>query len=346
MAAEATQGTISVKRAASFSRKNLRMTAGEAIKRLAENDARLTTCDLSNSAVLQMKANELMPKLGEALANNTVCTELNLASCGIDDASCEHLGTALQRNSTLTLLNLEGNKVHNDGAIALANGLAVNKGLLTLNLLNQTGARYGDQTLQAYLNMFDTNVTLLKIVWRLESRKSFSLTKMLTRNNDIDRRIKAGKEYAELLPEGVVYQGAPLTASKSDENSDAVAPRTSGRKSATTPAQAKVEAIKRELELLDAEHVEAIAALEAEFDKKVEQLKAESEATAAPAPEMHKKWSNPLFFSEVAARPRTAAHEELERRDSGLGISKFMPHVQVEGYEQLMPHHFLVAQNN
>ena len=28
-----------------------------------------------------------------------------------------------------------------------------------------------------YLAMFETNVTLLKIVWRLESRQSFRLTK-------------------------------------------------------------------------------------------------------------------------------------------------------------------------
>ena len=45
-------------------------------------------------------------------------------------------------------------------------------------------------------------MTLLKIVWRLESRQSFRLTKLLTRNNDIDRRIKSGKEYESLMPEG------------------------------------------------------------------------------------------------------------------------------------------------
>lgn len=35
--------------------------------------------------------------------------------------------------------------------------------------------------------MFETNTTLLKINWRLESRKSFALNKMITRNNEIDR---------------------------------------------------------------------------------------------------------------------------------------------------------------
>lgn len=119
------------------------MTAGEAIKRLAENDPELKSCDLSNSAVLQMKSNELMPQLADALARNTVCTELNLMGCGIDDAACEHLGRALQLNATLTALNLEGNRVNNDGAIAIAKGLTMNKTLQTLNLLNQAGARYG-----------------------------------------------------------------------------------------------------------------------------------------------------------------------------------------------------------
>eukprot|EP00966_Prymnesium_polylepis_P256450 5924496-Prymnesium_polylepis.1 len=255
MASEAAPAaTPTVRRTASFSRKNLKMTASDAIKKLTENVPSFATCDLSSNAVLQMKGKELLPQLATALAGNTVCTELNLTDCGIDDAGCEHLGKALESNKTLTHLNLEKNKVHNDGAIALAKGLAVNTGMVQLNLMNQTGARYGvprppvaravvgpplradracplwgpprdracfpvaralalwprpqcsshrttgrwlracaagDSTLTAYLDMFNSNVTLLKIVWRLESRQSFRLTKMLTRNNDIDRRIKA-----------------------------------------------------------------------------------------------------------------------------------------------------------
>ena len=71
---------------------------------------------------------------------------------------------------------------------------------MQLNLLNQKGSRFGDATLHAFDDMFNTNVTLLKIIWRLESRQSFRLTKMLTRNNDIDRRIKTSKEYESLMP--------------------------------------------------------------------------------------------------------------------------------------------------
>ena len=133
----------------------------------------------------------------------TVCPrqELNLSSCNISDQMCADLAKALETNETLVHLNLEDNKVGNDGATALANALTHNRMLMQLNLLNQKGSRFGDATLHAFDDMFAANVTLLKIIWRLESRQSFRLTKMLTRNNDIDRRIKAGRDYADLLPE-------------------------------------------------------------------------------------------------------------------------------------------------
>lgn len=119
------------------------LTPGLAIERLKANDPTLTTVDLSNNAVLQMKGKELFPQLGEALANNTVCQELILVGCMVNDFACEQLGEALKKNSTLVVLNLENNNVGNDGAIAIARSLAVNRGLLLLNLLNQKGARYG-----------------------------------------------------------------------------------------------------------------------------------------------------------------------------------------------------------
>ena len=180
------------------------------------------------------------------------------------------------------MLNLEGNQVHGDGAIALAKGLAANKGLQQLNLLNQTGARYGDPTLTAFLQMFDTNVTLLKITWRLESRQSFRLNKLLVRNNDIDRRIKAGKEYAELLPEG-----ATTTASTTPHATPAPQPPVSmkpppvratsstARASTSEPsAGANGKTLSDKLAALELEEQRAIAALKAEFTAKTAALKA------------------------------------------------------------------------
>ena len=49
------------------------LTATAAIEKLGSNDPSLITCDLSKNAVLQMKGGELIPKLGAALARNTVC---------------------------------------------------------------------------------------------------------------------------------------------------------------------------------------------------------------------------------------------------------------------------------
>ena len=179
------------------------LTPATAIERLSANDPTLTTCDLRNSAVLQMKGPELIPKLAAAIERNTVCTELNLAGCNINDELCATLAKGLAKNRAIVNLDLQENKIGNEGAPSLANSLAGNPILMQINLFAQKGTKFGDASLHAFTSMFDTNVTLLKIVWRLDSRQSFRLTKMLTRNNDIDRRIKAGKDYADLLPEGV-----------------------------------------------------------------------------------------------------------------------------------------------
>jgi hypothetical protein len=80
------------------------------------------------------------------------------------------------------------NRINNDGGAALAKGIANNTTLVEINLMNQP-SRWGDGCLDAFLAMFDTNITLLKINWRLESRKSFALNKMITRNNEIDRYV-------------------------------------------------------------------------------------------------------------------------------------------------------------
>lgn len=109
------------------------------------------------------------------------------------------LAEGLAANTSITVLDLQKNRINNDGGTALAKGIANNKSLLEINLMNQVG-RWGDQCLDAFLAMFETNITLLKITWRLESRKSFALNKMITRNNEIDRRKKNGMDYQDLLP--------------------------------------------------------------------------------------------------------------------------------------------------
>jgi len=192
------------------------LTPTEAIQRLADNDQTLTKVDLSKNAVLQMKGGELIPKLAAALAHNRYCQELVLSDCNLGDQMAADLASALKTNNTLVHLDLQENKIKDEGATALANALAQNRTLMQLNLLNQKGSRFGDATLHAFGDMFDTNITLLKIVWRLESRQSFALNKKIVRNNDIDRRIKANRDYADLLPEKAQPISEELVAQRTE----------------------------------------------------------------------------------------------------------------------------------
>ena len=204
-----------------------KLTPGVAIERLAANDPTLKNCDLSKNAVLQMKGPELIPQLAVALASNTHCMELNLADCNITDQTVAPLGEALAKNKGLVNLTLSDNKIGNDGGASLASGIASNQTLMQLDLFGQKGTKFGDATLHAFTTMFDKNITLLKIVWRLESRQSFRLTKMLTRNNEIDRRIKDRRDYGDLLPDGVTPLSAALVEQRNATGFSVGTPRTS-----------------------------------------------------------------------------------------------------------------------
>lgn len=206
------------------------LSPGEAIDRLRADDATLKVCDLSGNAVVQMRFHEILPALTEALAANRCCEELNLGGCALDDEACVHVAAALRKNATLTKLGLQHNRINNEGAVHLARALCTNRGLAELNLLGQKGpqAAYGDATLAEYLAVFETNVSLRKIVWRLDSRQSFRLTKMLTRNCDIERRRRAGIEYEHLIPPGaerLLPRGRPLPAAPPSQTTSGQSPR-------------------------------------------------------------------------------------------------------------------------
>ncbi len=88
---------------------------------------------------------------------------------------------------------MEKNKISNEGATALANSLKFNKRLVELNLLGQPN-QFGDACLEMFIELFDYNVTLTKIIWRLDSRKSFSINKLIVRNNTIFKWLQEGKD--------------------------------------------------------------------------------------------------------------------------------------------------------
>merc|ERR1711879_1072647 len=127
--------------------------------------------------------------------------KLVLQECEIVDSGCEVLAEILKENHTLVELHLEKNKITSVGAIALADALRFNKGLRTLNLMQQSVTNFGEETLEHFITMFSDNITLTKIMWRLQSRKSFMLNKLQTRNVEIKKRQDKGEDFTAFLPD-------------------------------------------------------------------------------------------------------------------------------------------------
>jgi hypothetical protein len=177
-------------------------TVASIVKQL-ESGVELQQVNVTNNATMQMRPAESMAMLKAALKQNDSVKVLVLRHCGLNDAAAAEIGALLAENQTLQELDLENNNISAAGAIAIANGLRANVGLRQLNMLNQQGAgAFGEACLEKYQEMLGTNVTLTKILWRLQSRKSFALTKLITRNVEIWRRIAAGRgDYVDILPD-------------------------------------------------------------------------------------------------------------------------------------------------
>jgi len=156
----------------------------------------------------------------------------------------------LAANKGLNLLVLEKNKIGSAGAEAIANALKSNTTLNELNLLGNK--EFGEQCLFGWIGCFEYNVTLTKIVWRLNSRQSFSINKCIARNVEIQKKLKEGKIVDNLLPAHcvAVTRSSPVAEHKSPateqppqkENVAAEVPKAEKEKEATvekTPAKEK-----------------------------------------------------------------------------------------------------------
>jgi len=177
-------------------------TVASIVKQL-ESGVELQELNLTNNAGVQMRPAESMATLSAALKQHDSVRVLVLRHCGLNDAAAAEIGALLAANQTLEEVDLEHNNISSVGAIAIAEGLKANTGLRQINMLHQQGAgAFGEACLERYQEMLGTNITLTKILWRLQSRKSFALTKLITRNVEIWRRIAAGRgDYVDMLPD-------------------------------------------------------------------------------------------------------------------------------------------------
>jgi len=172
------------------------------IQQLESDEASLAELDLSDNSSYKMKSLEYTKKIGEALKTNTNCKKLVLKGLEIDDQGVSVIADALSVNKGITTLILEKNKIGSAGGEAIANGLKQNTTLTELNLLGNK--EFGEQCLFSWINCFEYNITLTKIIWRLNSRQSFSINKCIARNVEIQKKIKEGKNVDNLLPKHVV----------------------------------------------------------------------------------------------------------------------------------------------
>ncbi|CAK9045930.1 unnamed protein product [Durusdinium trenchii] len=173
-------------------------TATQIIESVASN-APGETLDLTKNASFCMKSLENTIALSEALKKNTVIKTLVLRECEITDAGAEALGQALAENQTIEDLDLQQNHLSNAGVISLANGLRSNRSVKTLNLMTQNH-KLSEDALEGFINMFQSNVTLTKLMWKVDSRRAWELSKLITRNVEIAHRARTGGDADSLAP--------------------------------------------------------------------------------------------------------------------------------------------------
>jgi len=149
-----------------------------------------------------MKQADYSKQLAEALHTNNNLKRLTLSKLNLTDQSVTLIGDALKVNRSITYLDLSNNKFGNVGLIAISEALKENNILIELSVIGQSQP-FGEAALQKMTEMFEYNVILQKINWRLHSRQSFALNKLISRNVDINRRIAAGQkleDYINLVP--------------------------------------------------------------------------------------------------------------------------------------------------
>jgi len=177
-----------------------KLRPAEAVERLNNNDETLTGLDLTGNATFDMKSGQYTEQVGNALRTNTHLTRLSLGNLSINDNTVLHICEALRVNHTLKELDLSNNKFGTDGLIALSEALCQNHTLVQLNVIGQS-KDFGEPAMFKIIELFEHNTTLTNIIWRLHSRQSFTINRLIVRNKEIERRKESGLPYDDLDPE-------------------------------------------------------------------------------------------------------------------------------------------------
>jgi hypothetical protein len=316
------------------------LSASKAVEYLKANAADFTSLDLSGSFTLTP---EQACAIAEALEVNTHVTELHLRSVRLTNVFAAAAAKMLRVNHTLRLLDLEDNKIDSDGIEEIGAALAENRGLIEMTLLKNREP--GEKALSVLIRSFDSNTTLQRINWRLTSRQSFALTKLLSRNVEILRRKEAGLDYSdidpiarrekdkELLANAASSPALRRRAEDSPKSSPGLAPRRAASNLSAEVATADEEAEAEAKRVADEQEAAATAAAaatkklaedEAAAKKKAEEeaaaataaakKKAEDEAAAAAAAAAKKKADDEAAAAAAAAAKKKADDEAAAKK--------------------------------
>jgi len=170
----------------------------EVIPKLVANDPSLTEVNFNDNATYQMKSADYTKQIADALGKNTNVKRVTLAKLNLTDQSVSLIAESLKINKSVTYLDVANNKFGNSGLIAIAEALKVNNTVVELSVIGQSQP-FGESGLTKMTDMFEYNITLQKINWRLHSRQSFALNKLISRNVDIKRRIAAGQKLEDYI---------------------------------------------------------------------------------------------------------------------------------------------------
>lgn len=164
----------------------------------------VSTVDFSGQAVFQMKSTVKIRELCEAMTGNTSVTELKLKNCAVNDEGCQIIGAMLEENTSITYLDLAQNSaIKEAGVCSLARSLKKNENVLQLDLMGMAHLGKSEKILRAFIDMYDANITLKKVIWRLDHPLAHTVARLVTRNNSIHRRKSQNKPYLDLLPDSM-----------------------------------------------------------------------------------------------------------------------------------------------
>ncbi|XP_048748934.1 tropomodulin-like isoform X2 [Ostrea edulis] len=164
----------------------------ESIKRLKDNDSKLTHLNLNNIKNVSV---ERLIEVCESLKSNTTLETLEMASVNMTDKVAKSLVEAMAENKTLKVLNVESNFISGESIVELMKAINKNQTLQELRVANQKPEVLGNKVEMALVKLVGENKNLLRFGIALEFPDArVRIHEKLQENNDSLRKKRVGKD--------------------------------------------------------------------------------------------------------------------------------------------------------